>query len=302
MGVRRGARGWRRQGWGVRLWVRPLPAIQLLTGCLIVRSTGRTGIWISLVRTCSGAGQILLLAGRLLAIGLGVARGRKGLPVGAIHGRRLSDAPPDGVGGDKGLRLRRDGREDAVLVEAHAVLAAAVLGSLEARTADLEYVSGERVGAITLALPCDGGSSGRQLQCAGAGRAAGGAAAARTAEAAAVHGTDLAAEGRGSSRWGLGVGRTAAAAAGTGRAGGRSCRVAAPGGEAGASCSPGRRQVSAGNHITQQVARDGADLHARAAGRSRWRAAERWAAASGWAAGLGHPGAETWSAAVGKSG
>jgi hypothetical protein len=286
----------------VRLWVRPLPAIQLLTGCLITRSTGRTVLWISLVRTCSGAGQILLLAG-LLAVGLGVARRRKGLPVGTVHWRRLSNAPPDSVGGDKGLRLRGDGRENAVLVKAHAVLAAPVLGGLEARAANLEIVSGEPQGAITRALPCDGGSTGRQLQCADAGRAAGGAAA-RTAVAAAVHGTDLAGGGRGSTRWGLGGGRTvaAAAAAGTGRAAGQPCRVAALEGEEGASCSSGRRQVSAGDQLTQHAARNGADLHVRAADRSRWRAAARWAAASGRAAGLGHPGAETWSSAERKSG
>lgn len=103
-------------------------------------STGRTiGI-----RTCGGAGQILLLRLRLarrLAVGVCVVGRRQRLAVGAVHGRGRADAAPDGVGGDKGLRLGGDGGEDAVLVEAQAVGAAAVLGGLEAGAANLGTVS-----------------------------------------------------------------------------------------------------------------------------------------------------------------
>lgn len=122
----------------MRLRVGPLPASQVVTAALIC--TGRTiGI-----RTCGGAGQIALLRlprARRLAVGVAVARRRQRLPVGAVHGRGRANAAPDGVSGDKGLRLRRDGREDAVLVEAQAVGTAAVLGGLEARAADLAAVS-----------------------------------------------------------------------------------------------------------------------------------------------------------------
>ena len=99
--------------------MRPLPA-HLVTAALIRVDTGRAiGI-----RTCSRTGQILgllLLRARRLAVGVGVVGGGQRLAVGAVHGRGLADAAPDGVGGDKGLCLGRDGREDAVLVEAQAV-------------------------------------------------------------------------------------------------------------------------------------------------------------------------------------
>lgn len=126
----------------MRLRVGPLPASQVVTAALIC--TGRTiGI-----RTCGGAGQIarlrLLPRARRLAIGVCMARRRQGLPVGTVHGRRRADASPDGVCGDKGLRLRRDGREDAVLVESQAIGAPAVLGGLEAGAADLGQVSKSR--------------------------------------------------------------------------------------------------------------------------------------------------------------
>jgi hypothetical protein len=94
----------------------------------------------SWVRTCSGAGQILLLA-RWLPIAITVARRRKGLPVGTIHGRRLSDAAPDSVGRDESLCLGGDGGEDAVLVEPHAIGAAAIFSRLEARAPDLGKVN-----------------------------------------------------------------------------------------------------------------------------------------------------------------
>jgi hypothetical protein len=90
----------------------------------------------SWVRTCSWARQILLWA-RWLTIGLAVASRRKRLAICAIHGRRLADTAPDGVGGHKSLRLCRNGSEDAVLVEPHAVGAAAVLCRLETRASNL---------------------------------------------------------------------------------------------------------------------------------------------------------------------
>jgi hypothetical protein len=120
--------------------VRPLPAIQRITACLIVRSTRRTIVRMNWVRTCSRTGKILLLV-RRLPIGLGVARRRERLPVGAVHGGRLSHTPPDSMSRHKSLCLSGDGSEDAVLVESHAVGAAAVFGRLEARTANLHRVS-----------------------------------------------------------------------------------------------------------------------------------------------------------------
>lgn len=98
-----------------------------------LRRAGRVG---SRRSSCSGARQILLLA-TWLCVGLVLARRRKRLPVGAIHGWRLSDTAPDGMGWDKGLRLGGDGCEYAVLVEPHAIRAAAVLGGLEARATNL---------------------------------------------------------------------------------------------------------------------------------------------------------------------
>jgi hypothetical protein len=85
----------------------------------------------SWIRTCSWARQVALLAGLLLAICFGVARRRERLTICAVHGRWLPDTPPDSVCRNKSLCLRRHRREDAVLVEPHAVGAAAVLGGLE---------------------------------------------------------------------------------------------------------------------------------------------------------------------------
>ena len=121
----------------MRLGMRPLPANQRVTACLILRSTRRTIVRMSWVRTCSGTGQILLLP-RRLPIGIAMARRRKRLPVGAVHGRWLADTTPDGMRRDEGLGLGGDGSEDAVLVEPHAVGAAAIFSRLEARAADLQ--------------------------------------------------------------------------------------------------------------------------------------------------------------------
>jgi hypothetical protein len=123
--------------------MRPLPANQLFTTCLILGCTGWTTIFrMNWVRTCSWARQIALLAGLLLlAICFCVARRRKRLAVCAIHWGRLSDTSPYSMCRHKCLRLGRDGRENAVLVEPHAVGAAAVFGSLETRASDLCNVS-----------------------------------------------------------------------------------------------------------------------------------------------------------------
>lgn len=102
-------------------------------------STGRTiGI-----RTCGRAGQIALLLplARRLRVGLCMTCGWERLPVCAVHGRRSADTAPDGVCWYKGLSLRRNRREDAVLVESQAVGAAAIFGGLEARAANLCEVS-----------------------------------------------------------------------------------------------------------------------------------------------------------------
>ena len=96
------------------------------------------------VRTCSWARQVALLARLLrwlLAVCFGMARGRERLAICAIHGRWLPNTPPNRVCRNKSLCLRRDRREDAILVEPHAVGAAAVLGGLEARAANLCVVS-----------------------------------------------------------------------------------------------------------------------------------------------------------------
>jgi hypothetical protein len=121
--------------------VRPLPANKLFTACLIVCSTGWTKFRVSWVRTCSWAGQILLLRA-LLLVRLCVARRRQRLAIRAVHGRRLPDTTPDCVSRNKRLSLCRDGSENAVLVESHAVGASAVLGRLETRASDLQEVSG----------------------------------------------------------------------------------------------------------------------------------------------------------------
>lgn len=93
----------------------------------------------SLVRTWTSCRtrQIGLLA-RLLTIRFRrMARGGKRLPVRTIHGRWLSHTTPNSMRRDKSLRLGRDGREDAVLVEPHAIRAAPVICGLETRASNL---------------------------------------------------------------------------------------------------------------------------------------------------------------------
>lgn len=224
----------RGQGRSVRLWVESLPACQRVTARLIWRSTRRTIVRMSWVRTCSGAGQIMRLA-RRLAIWLGMAGRRERLPVGAVHGRWLSDTAPDCVSRNKGLRLGRHGGEDAVLVEPHAVGAAAVLSRLEAGAADLGRVSRQsRVNGVGRGVPCGVCSSDRQLQCAGGELAAGGAAGRTAAVEEAAGGMGLGGEERASTHWGLAGGR----AAGAGTEDVEPCRDGALGAaEEGAWCS-----------------------------------------------------------------
>lgn len=222
----------------MRLWMRPLPATQRITASLILWSTWRTMVRMDCVRTCSGAGQILLRATRL-CVGLVLARRRKRLPVGAIHGRRLSDTAPDRVGRDKSLRLGRDGGEYAVLVEPHAIRAAAVLGRFKAGAANLckeekknkHDMSKGVEGGCRSNLPCVADSSDRQWQCAGEALAAGDAAGHTGAVEEALAGDKgLVEEGRESTRWdqagGTAVGTEDVA-----------CLVEALGAEEGASCS-----------------------------------------------------------------
>jgi hypothetical protein len=118
----------------MRLWVRPLSTNQLFTAGLILGRTGWTTIFrMNWVRTCSWARQIALLAGLLLlAIRFGMARWRQRLAICAVHWGWLSDAAPNGMCRNESLGLGRNGRENAVLVEPHAVGAAAVFGGLEA--------------------------------------------------------------------------------------------------------------------------------------------------------------------------
>jgi hypothetical protein len=99
------------------------------------------------IRTCRrrGTGQILRLRWRWRRRSVCTPMARlERLAKRAVHGRRRAHSTPDSVRGHKGLRLGRHGSEDAVLVEPHAVLAAAVVGGLEARTADLQSWSVQR--------------------------------------------------------------------------------------------------------------------------------------------------------------
>lgn len=57
--------------------------------------------------------------------------------IGASAPLRVAQMRVGGVRGDKGLRLRRDGGEHALLVEALAVGAAAVRGVFESRATNL---------------------------------------------------------------------------------------------------------------------------------------------------------------------
>lgn len=117
----------------------PLPAIHF-AACLIVGGTRRTIVRMNWVRTCSRTGQILWLP-CWLTICLGMTRWRQRLAVGTIHRWRLSDTAPDSVGRYESLCLRGHRREDAVLVEPHAIGAATIFCGLKARTADLNHVS-----------------------------------------------------------------------------------------------------------------------------------------------------------------
>lgn len=156
--------------------MRPLPAVQRITARIIVRSSRGAISRMSLVRTWStacGTRQIvgrrrrcllLRLRTRRLAICFGVLRCWQRLTVRAVHGRGLADAAPNGVGRHKGLGLSRDGREDAVLVEAHAIGASAIVCRLESRASYLSDCERRERQELTTSLPCVSCNSGRQWQ------------------------------------------------------------------------------------------------------------------------------------------
>jgi hypothetical protein len=226
---RRGARLWRRQSRSVGLWVCPLSPTLRVTAGFIVRGSRRTIGIMSLGRTWRAcrARQIRLPA-RRLTICIGMARRRKRLSVGTVHGRRISHSTPDGVRGDKGLRLCGDGREDAVLVEAHAIRAAAVIGRLEAGAANLAGVSGGH-GTFTSSTPCVAGSTCRQWRSSGEELAAGAPAPCSWAAGAGVLGMDRGVEDLATTPEGLAAGM----AADVTDAGGPPCRDEALGAEGG---------------------------------------------------------------------
>lgn len=96
--------------------------------------------WVRTCRACR-AGQIApWLLTRRCGIRIGLVGRWDGLPVRAVQLGGLSHTAPDGMCGDKSLGLRRDWSEDAVLVEPHAIGAAAVLCRFEARASDLRHV------------------------------------------------------------------------------------------------------------------------------------------------------------------
>lgn len=181
----------------MRLGKGPLLAIQRITAHINVRGSRGTMSRMNLVRTwrrACGTRQIVgwrgrgllwlllllllrLLLARRLTVCFGVLRSRQWLAVGTVHGRRLTDAAPDGVGRHKGLSLSGDGGEDAVLVKTHAVGAAAVVCSFESRAANLDGRVSTRLVSreVLFKSPCVFGSSDRQWQFAVAVREAGGA-------------------------------------------------------------------------------------------------------------------------------
>lgn len=135
----------RRQSRRVGLGRWALPPCRITAAVIVARGSWRRGkagrrARRSRVRARSSTGVRQRIAGlrvrRAIAVGRRLGR-RKRLSVCAVERRRLSSSTPDGVSGHEGLRLGRDGREDAFLGEAHTIGAAAVLGSLEARTANL---------------------------------------------------------------------------------------------------------------------------------------------------------------------
>jgi hypothetical protein len=140
----------------------------------------------SRIRTCRAcrAGQILLLPRR---VRFGMASRRERLPICSVHGRRLSYTAPYGMCWNKSLRLRRHRRKDTILIEPHAIRAAAVVCSLEARAADLRQKrismrKRKRRKKKRVNLPCVFCSSDRRWQFAGGELAAGGPGACSSAE------------------------------------------------------------------------------------------------------------------------
>jgi hypothetical protein len=150
-----------RRGCWSRIRLESLPSATPMTSFFVLasrgslRRSGRTEI-----RTCGScrARKIGLLGRRLRRVaiprrrrrgrlcGLSTIRRvtgrRERLPVGAIHGRRHSDAAPNCVSRHKGLRLCGHWGKDAILIEPYAVSAAAIVGVLEAGAANLYALVG----------------------------------------------------------------------------------------------------------------------------------------------------------------
>ena len=177
------------------------------------------------IRTCGAGQRIARLRGRGTVSGVRRLLGGRGqwLAVGAVERRGRAGTAPDGVGRHEGLGLGGDGGEDALLREADAVGAAAVLRSLETGAANLQAQCQLRGHKCRLSLslslslsrhpPYAVCSSGRQWRCAAAGRAD------AAGTCAAVVCRDPAAEGRDTSGAAPAGGRAAVV-------GGKSCRDA----------------------------------------------------------------------------
>lgn len=169
-----GSRSWRRKGRRMRLWVRPFPANHCITFLCIVRGTTSRS-QCGRVRTCH-IGHILRLLARSLIRLRRLSRGLlKWLPICSIHWGRLPNPSPDCVSGHKCLRLSGNWREDAVLIESHAVGAATIFGRLEARATNLQSpVSHIDCSVQTVDLPCVFDNNGMRLRFSGAVQEAGG--------------------------------------------------------------------------------------------------------------------------------
>ena len=177
------------------------------------------------------------------------------------------------------MRLGGNGSEDAVLVEAHAIGAPAVVGGLKSRASNLgkgEWLTEQL--ATRRELPCVSCSNDRQWRFAGVVRAAGDVGSCRR-EVVAGRGTDLGAGALDSIREGLADG----GAAGAGGGGVEPCRGEGPvvvvqeegemwqAGGGGSRVSMYKRQAWVDQAIRLRVW----DLHEEAEGRSRVQAVAR---------------------------
>lgn len=222
--------------------MRPLPATQRITARIIVRRSRGTMSRMSLVRTwrpACGTRQIigrrrrlllllllgLLLAGWWLTVSFGVLGSWQRLAISAIHGWGLADTTPDCVGRHESLSLGRDGSEDAVLVEAHAIGAASVVGGFKTRASDLPKSELGTEDSAKRDLPCVSCNNDRRWQFAGEARVVGDVDSCRR-EVVVGRGMDRGAGVLGSIREGLANGGAAVAVAGGGDAG--PCRGEGP--------------------------------------------------------------------------